>query len=476
MSYTSALHTAPVWIWHMSVTLADGVLLRNIGADKWVLNENGQSKAFRMPQSKMSVVLSQLSSGGCRMDELVKTLDEPPGPLSVAEQMSKLWRAGCLMQTLNWQGKTVAVLRARGETPLLPATLDVKDRVILTEHGCIRRKGTHLIVEALECGAEVEFLAAEHGAVATGLIEGATPQQLAKRYSLPEAVTTGLLAWLIAIGVASFEHRKETHQASQQWSFADRLLHARSRSERQIGGYGATFLQKEGHLPFPPALRPARNSPRILLARPDMAIIARQDPPFTTVLEERCSVREYDAMPITALELGEFLYRTARIRATYTVGHVEHVNRPFPSAGGLHELEFYLIVNHCAGISPALYRYDGAAHELECVTAPSADTKRLLVDAAGSAGIGTEPQILVILAARFSRLNSKYESIAYSLALKNVGVVYQTMYLVATAMGLGGCALGGGSSIRFCNAAETDYWEESSVGEFMLGKRRASKE
>src|SRR5580698_3842280 len=120
MAYTSALRTVTVWMSHMSVTLAEGILLRNTGDDKWVLRENGQAKAFRMPQSKMSDVLSQLSSGGCRMDELIQSVDGPSGPFSVVEQMSRLWRAGCLTQTLSWERKTVAVLRARGETQLFP--------------------------------------------------------------------------------------------------------------------------------------------------------------------------------------------------------------------------------------------------------------------------------------------------------------------------------------------------------------------
>jgi SagB-type dehydrogenase family enzyme len=62
-------------------------------------------------------------------------------------------------------------------------------------------------------------------------------------------------------------------------------------------------------------------------------------------------------------------------------------------------------------------------------------------------------------------------SIAYSLILKHVGVVYQTMYLAATAMGLAPCALGCGDSDRFARAAGIDYYVESSVGEFLLGSR-----
>jgi SagB-type dehydrogenase family enzyme len=65
----------------------------------------------------------------------------------------------------------------------------------------------------------------------------------------------------------------------------------------------------------------------------------------------------------------------------------------------------------------------------------------------------------------------KYESMAYAATLKHVGVLYQTMYLVARAMGLAPCALGGGNADGFAAAAGTDPYVESSVGEFVLGSR-----
>ena len=63
-------------------------------------------------------------------------------------------------------------------------------------------------------------------------------------------------------------------------------------------------------------------------------------------------------------------------------------------------------------------------------------------------------------------------SIAYALTLKHVGVVFQTMYLAATAMGLAPCAVGCGDADLFARAAGTDYCAETSVGEFLLGSQR----
>ena len=94
----------------------------------------------------------------------------------------------------------------------------------------------------------------------------------------------------------------------------------------------------------------------------------------------------------------------------------------------------------------------------------------LLRDAAESTGTLEDGlQVLLILAARFARVAWKYESIAYALTLKHVGVLYQTMYLTATAMGLAPCAIGGGDADLFARAAGTDYYGETSVGEFLLG-------
>src|SRR5205814_6728998 len=81
----------------------------------------------------------------------------------------------------------------------------------------------------------------------------------------------------------------------------------------------------------------------------------------------------------------------------------------------------------------------------------------------------TRPQVYLGITARFQRVQWKYESIVYALILKHVGVLYQTMYLVATTMGLAPCALGGGNTDLFARAAGTDYYAESSVGEFILG-------
>jgi SagB-type dehydrogenase family enzyme len=98
-----------------------------------------------------------------------------------------------------------------------------------------------------------------------------------------------------------------------------------------------------------------------------------------------------------------------------------------------------------------------------------------LRDAQHAAALPSFPQVVIILASRFQRLSWKYSGMAYATTLKNVGVLYQTMYLVATAMGLAPCALGGGDSALFSEAVGANSLEESSVGEFILGSARPQR-
>ncbi len=205
-----------------------------------------------------------------------------------------------------------------------------------------------------------------------------------------------------------------------------------------------------------------------------MELAAKSDPTLTETLERRRSVREHDpASPITVAQLGELLYRSMRRRDGFTAPDgQELVDRPYPSGGSIHELEVYPLVVSCQGIEPGLWHYDTAGHALERVAEPGPATQVLVQRARASALLEADPQVLLVVTARFGRVMWKYETIAYSLVLKHVGVLYQTLYLVGTAMNLAVCGLGGGDAGDFAAASGLDYLTEGSVGELVLGSKR----
>jgi SagB-type dehydrogenase family enzyme len=174
--------------------------------------------------------------------------------------------------------------------------------------------------------------------------------------------------------------------------------------------------------------------------------------------------------PITAEQLGELLYRCARERPIGKNAHGQEISsRPYPSAGGLYELEVYAVVHACEWLCSGLYHYVANEHALTRLSERTPMVEQHLHDAAVSPP--ELPQVLLVLAARFQRVSWKYESVSYSLVLKDAGVLLQTMYLVATAMSLSPCARGGGDADLFARAAGFDCYVETSVAEFLLGSR-----
>ncbi|WP_223622224.1 SagB family peptide dehydrogenase [Microbacterium sp. EST19A] len=340
-------------------------------------------------------------------------------------------------------------------------------RLRLSRFASLARQGDAIVLESPIASMRVEL---SLGAAATVLRFAdravASDDLQADADLAADLRAAGLLVEVHQDGLA----REDRDPVQAPWEPHDLRLHVRSRGARGDRPGGATFRFADV-CPAPRALRHTAGSSGVALPRPDLAALLAEDVPLARVMEERTSRRALG--PLDLPRLGEFLFRTVRVRREIAAGPEPHdyprLDRPHPAAGGISELITYLAVSACEGIDAGLYRYDSVGHRLDLVTPAGPLVARLLDDARRASGAPGVPPVLVILAADVARLSWKYEGIAYALLLKNVGVVYQSMQLVATAMGLGSCPLGGGDSEAFATAAGTDPLEEPSVGELMLG-------
>ncbi|HTV32546.1 MAG TPA: SagB family peptide dehydrogenase, partial [Methylocella sp.] len=199
--------------------------------------------------------------------------------------------------------------------------------------------------------------------------------------------------------------------------------------------------------------------------------------PLANLLRERHSTRIFDAQrPITVAELSRFLDMTARVlsiskSAGGNGGAVDtHTVRPYASAGASYELELYLAINICQGLARGFYHYDAGGHALVPIRVPKNELEALLAEAQYAMGAPALPQVLITIAARFGRVSWKYSSIAYALILKDVGVLTQTLYLAATDMGLGGCAIGIANIDLFAKMTGIKFHVEGPVGQFAIGR------
>jgi SagB-type dehydrogenase family enzyme len=421
--------------------------------------------------------------GKAASDRLVAMQSEPipqEGSPGGARLRAFLERLAYLVTTTVSDGSGQALITvvpiARSALPVPIRPLEVDERPAVSRFAYLRRlidAGSDMFV--LESPMSPYRIRIEQPAISTfitALTGQRTVAEAASSAGIPVDVAAVVAGILVHTGLLDIVPA-ESDDAMALWDFHDLLFHSRSRAGRHDYPMGGLF-RHVGRAQLPAVPAPVGEGPGIDLVVPTWGTVLARDPRFTEVLEGRRSVRSYGQTPVTVEQLGELLYRAARVRSVVAGAPdsptaYDVVNRPYPAGGATGELEIYLSVVGCEGLEPGIYRYDAAAHQLHRRQVPE-DAFRELVTGAWRATNGTvTPQVVITVVSRVARLSWKYSHIAYALTLKHVGVLYQTLYLVATAMGLAPCGLGSGDSDVAARALGVDWTTDCAVGEFLIG-------
>jgi SagB-type dehydrogenase family enzyme len=363
--------------------------------------------------------------------------------------------------------------------PRMPQLGDA-DVLVLSRFAYLRRRGNEMVLESPRAGALFKIC---NPKIATALAMLATPQQIKRLRRQDGFPGMELLALLVDCQIlfkldpahGSGPRLDEGDDNLVLWDFHDLLFHARSTQGRHANPTGGVYPYA-GVMPAPPAVRPRWPGKKI-----DLRKLAAVPPisPAAKLLRERHSTRVFDNQrPITLAELARFLDGTARVQSRWSSRLeggddgpvVPYATRPYPSGGASYELELYLAVDKCEGLARGFYHYDAGGHALVRIVVHQAQLKALLKAAEFAMGAPAPPQILITIAARFGRVSWKYSSIAYALILKDVGVLMQTLYVMATDMGLGACAIGTANVDLFAKMTKVEFHVEGPVGQFAIGR------
>ncbi len=357
--------------------------------------------------------------------------------------------------------------------------LDNVDTLVLSRFAYMRRRANEMVLESPRSGALFKICEPK---IAAALVALSTPQpvnQLRRQKDFLGPELLGLLVdcqILFRLDAGNGGLRPdEGDDALVLWDFHDLLFHARSTEGRHANPLGGAYPYADTIAPLP-AVRPPWPGTKIDLREVSPAPALS---PAAKLLRERHSTRDFDNQrPITLAELARFLDSTAVVQSELKtpLDHggggpkLTYTMRPYPSGGASYELELYLAVDTCEGLSRGFYHYDAGAHALVRIEIRGNQLDALLKSAEFAMGVSAAPQILITIAARFGRVSWKYTSIAYALILKDVGVLMQTFYVMATDMGLGGCAIGTSNIDLFAKTTGLDFHVEGPVGQFALGR------
>lgn len=358
------------------------------------------------------------------------------------------------------------------------APLHASDVLVLSRFAYLRRRGSDLVLESPLAGALFKLCNLR---LANALTLLAVPRQLGKlrrQDGFPGVELCGLLLDCRILFKLDPERMDGLRAAEGDsnlvlWDFHDLLFHARSMEGRHANPQGGLYSHADVIPPLP-AVRPRWPGKKIDLRK---LTAAQPQPisPFAKLLRGRHSTRIFDdAQPITIAELSRVLDAAARVVSKWSSNDsgpvIEYAARPYPSGGGSYPLELYLAAHNCDGLARGFYHYDAGAHALVAFPARPEQLEALVHGAQFAMGAPAMPQVVITIAARFGRVAWKYSALAYALILKDAGVLMQTLYLAATEMGLGGCAIGTANIDLFAQMTGIEFHIEGPVGQFALGR------
>jgi SagB-type dehydrogenase family enzyme len=453
-------------------TQSNGTIIACVDGRSLALGQFSARAANRARDLRTGLPLRSFASGRRSTDKEILRL------------VRRLARHGLLEYCLGPAGNRAPQVVIEPQLPdYWPQTppLGNADVLVLSRFAYIRRRGNEMVLESPRAGALFKICDPK---IATALAMLATPRRLKELRGQDRFLGLELLALLLDCQILFKIDRVHDSglRASEGggdlvlWDFHDLLFHARSSEGRHANPLGGLYTYATV-MPALPAVRPRWPGKTIDLHKLSPA---QSQPilPAAKLLRERHSTRSFDGrQPITLGELARFLDGAARVQSSFESstdlgedGPVEYAVRPYPSGGGSYELELYLAVDNCEGVARGFYHYDAGAHALVSIDAGAQELDALLAGAQFAMGATAAPQILITIAARFGRVSWKYSSIAYALILKDVGALMQTLYLMATDMGLGGCAIGISNIDLFAKMTGIEFHVEGPVGQFALGR------
>ena len=154
-------------------------------------------------------------------------------------------------------------------------------------------------------------------------------------------------------------------------------------------------------------------------------------------LKKRRSVRSYADKTLSLEQLSQLLWATYGVTSNAWGRSLKTA----PSAGATYPLEIYLLAGNIKELAPGLYRYSPDNNSLKLEK--RGDMRKNIMEAALKQGMLQDAPATVIFSAVFERTTARYgkrgeERYVYM----DMGHSAQNLYLQATAMGLGTCAIG----------------------------------
>ena len=159
---------------------------------------------------------------------------------------------------------------------------------------------------------------------------------------------------------------------------------------------------------------------------------------FLRIVNSRRSRRVYTREPMTLLQLSYLLWCCQGVQSVR--GKAYATLRTVPSGGARHPFECYLALQAVEGLEDGLYHYLPMTHRLEFLGGVE-DLQDFISRSLFGQSWAGKANAVFYFSCVFYRAEWRYGIWAHAPVLMDSGHVTENLYLAATSIGLGGCAI-----------------------------------
>lgn len=156
------------------------------------------------------------------------------------------------------------------------------------------------------------------------------------------------------------------------------------------------------------------------------------------IIRDRRSARIYTQESMSQLELSFLLWATQGIKSIR--GKSYATLRTVPCGGARHQYETNLLIRNVDGLKPGAYHYLPMEHTLEFLH-PVEHMEETITESVSGQSWAAKANVVFYWSLDAYRVEWRYGVFAHRTALIDLGHVGQNLYLAATGIGLGCCAI-----------------------------------
>ncbi|MDO4414064.1 MAG: SagB/ThcOx family dehydrogenase [Erysipelotrichaceae bacterium] len=202
---------------------------------------------------------------------------------------------------------------------------------------------------------------------------------------------------------------------------------------REYEGYETDQQLKK---PQPPLCKAAMREESVLLPRDFENLEIDND--FLHVINSRCSHRVYTEETMSLRQLSYLLWCSQGVKEIR--GKAYATLRTVPCGGARHEFECYMAVQNVEDLTDGLYHYLPMKHAVEKLS-DCEEMRSFISDSLCGQSWAAKANVVFYYSAVFYRAEWRYGIHAYVPMMMDAGHITENVYLAATSIHLGGCAI-----------------------------------